>query len=284
MLWDLESRTARVHKIMKKAQQVLSQFLEQVPPSQFASEDDQIKFDRLRQKLAGADDLGVELRSLYKVRGFSDLALSLLWVAERVEKDAARLEILPEEETLVKRQLGIAFGESVPTVTPEIPTELLSRPAEEVFPTPPAPIEEPPTASVEVPQTDQPAIPPEVSPAPLPVATGAEGEFAALVEKFVEAMQGGDDTRNDLMNQVRRQAEGFAGGGSPEMLQQYCRHLLEFLSYVEENQFMDDVRVMNILSNITSPLSQWAAAAPDQRSGLLDEGVATLMDFKSLFE
>ncbi|HWP81925.1 MAG TPA: hypothetical protein VNN76_04640 [Bacteroidota bacterium] len=269
---------------MKKAQQVLSQFLEQVPPSQFASEDDQIKFDRLRQKLAGADDLGVELRSLYKVRGFSDLALSLLWVAERVEKDAARLEILPEEETLVKRQLGIAFGESVPTVTPEIPTELLSRPAEEVFPTPPAPIEEPPTASVEVPQTDQPAIPPEVSPAPLPVATGAEGEFAALVEKFVEAMQGGDDTRNDLMNQVRQQAEGFAGGGSPEMLQQYCRHLLEFLSYVEENQFMDDVRVMNILSNITSPLSQWAAAAPDQRSGLLDEGVATLMDFKSLFE
>ncbi|MBI3580190.1 MAG: hypothetical protein HY089_12365 [Ignavibacteriales bacterium] len=47
---------------------------------------------------------------------------------------------------------------------------------------------------------------------------------------------------------------------------------------------MDDVRVMNILSNVSSPVSQWANAAPEARGGLLEDGLGPLRDFKSLFE
>jgi hypothetical protein len=162
----------------------------------------------------------------------------------------------------------------MPDADSELPT-VPPTPAEEVFASPGPVVEEP--------QASQPAVPPAV-PSSVPVASGSEGEFAALVEKFVEAMQSGDDARNDLISQVRQQAQGFVGSEAPEMLRKYCQHLQEFLDYVEQNQFMDDVRTMNILSNITSPLSQWAAAAPEQQPGLLDEGVATLMDFKSLFE
>jgi hypothetical protein len=47
---------------------------------------------------------------------------------------------------------------------------------------------------------------------------------------------------------------------------------------------MDDVRVMNILSNVSSPVSSWAQAAPDGREGILAEGTEILRTFKSLFE
>lgn len=248
---------------MSRAQLYIAGMLERFPAAELLTDDDRTKFEHLRLKLANAQDIREALKNLYRVRGFDEVALSLLWIAERVEQDPSKLEPTPDEETLVATRLKAAFG---------LPQEPAIEQIEAESPTPE------PFADVQM-QEAQP------SPAARPsVATGEEAEFAALVEKFVEAMQGGDENRESLMGEVLQHCERFGGEGNPEMLQKYCRYLREFLTYVRENQFMDDVRVMNILSNITSPLAQWAAAPEAERSGLLDEGVATLMDFKSLFE
>lgn len=265
---------------MNRAQQYINSILEKFPAAQLPTEDDRSKFEQIRLKFANALDLQTELRSLYRVRGFDAAALSLLWIAERVELDPSKLESTQEEEALVEGQFKEAFGMSIEPAT-ALGSETVESPFEAL-------------------QSEQQSVTERAEPPPVefPVSiegtasTGAEAtsassvesEFSMLVEKFVEAMQGGDDTRDGLMEQVLQQCGQFSGGETPEMLQKYCGHMTEFLNYVRENQFMDDVRVMNILSNITSPLSQWVAASPDQRAGLLDEGVATLMDFKSLFE
>ena len=47
---------------------------------------------------------------------------------------------------------------------------------------------------------------------------------------------------------------------------------------------MDDVRVMNILSNIQDPFAQWARSKPEEQSGLLDSTNDILRDFKTMFE
>lgn len=257
---------------MSRAQQYINSILEKFPAAQLPTEDDRSKFEQTRLKLANALDLQTELRSLYRVRGFDAAALSLLWIAERVELDPSKLESTQEEEALVEGQFKEAFGMSIEPATAlgsetvESPFEALQSEQQSV------------TERAEPPLVESPVSIEGTA------STGAEAEFSMLVEKFVEAMQGGDDTRDGLMEQVLQQCGQFSGGETPEMLQKYCAHMTEFLNYVRENQFMDDVRVMNILSNITSPLSQWVAASSDQRAGLLDEGVATLMDFKSLFE
>jgi hypothetical protein len=59
---------------------------------------------------------------------------------------------------------------------------------------------------------------------------------------------------------------------------------VEFLKYITENGFMEDVRVMNILSNVSGPVTSWAQAPPDGRAGVLAEGTEILRSFKSLFE
>jgi hypothetical protein len=69
-----------------------------------------------------------------------------------------------------------------------------------------------------------------------------------------------------------------------EDYKQFCKLLTEFLEYISNNQYMDDVRVMNILSNIQDPFAQWAHSAPENRSGLLDPVNDILRDFKTMFE
>jgi hypothetical protein len=247
---------------MTRAQQYISSILERFPASHLPTDDDRTKFEQLRIKVANAPDLYEELKALHRVRGFDEVALSLLWIAERVERDPSKLESNPEEEALVESRLKAAFG-----VEAEPP--IAAAPAE-------------PESPFFSPDADRELA--TVSPPVSSSSDGGEAEFSALVERFVEAMQGGDDTREGLMEQVLQQCERYRGEGNAEMLQRFCQYLAEFLTYVRENQFMDDVRVMNILSNITTPLAQWAAASESERTGLLDEGVATLMDFKSLFE
>ncbi len=60
--------------------------------------------------------------------------------------------------------------------------------------------------------------------------------------------------------------------------------LIEFLTYIETNQYIDDVRVMNIVTNVQEPYTLWSKTPPDQRSGILDPAIEMLRDFKVMFE
>jgi hypothetical protein len=60
--------------------------------------------------------------------------------------------------------------------------------------------------------------------------------------------------------------------------------LQEFLDYVLAGELIDDIRVMNIISNIQGPFAQWEQANPENRTGLLDGAIDILRDFKTMFE
>jgi len=59
----------------------------------------------------------------------------------------------------------------------------------------------------------------------------------------------------------------------PDDYRQFCQMLVEFLQYITNNQFLDDVRVMNIVSNIQDPFTQWTRNEPENRSGMLDQAI-----------
>ena len=76
----------------------------------------------------------------------------------------------------------------------------------------------------------------------------------------------------------------MAAHGEPGELVEFSSLLSEFLTYIGENALLDDVRVNNILSNVSSNISQWANTPPDGRAGIMEEALSMLRDFKSHFE
>ena len=77
---------------MTRAQQYVSSLMENVSEGLIASDDHRITFAKIMEKLADTEDFENELRSLYKVQGLSEFALSLMWVAERVEADTTKID------------------------------------------------------------------------------------------------------------------------------------------------------------------------------------------------
>jgi hypothetical protein len=75
-----------------------------------------------------------------------------------------------------------------------------------------------------------------------------------------------------------------SAGSVAEEYKKFCNLLIEFLQYITENQFLDDVRVMNIVSNIQDPVAQWALSEQPDRSGLMDQAIDILRDFRTMFE
>lgn len=280
--------------------------MENVSEGHIASDDHRLTFAKIREKLANAEDFDGELRSLYKVQGLGEFALSLMWVAERAEADPGKLEYDAAEQGLVLDRFREAVGDVAPAplgdLTPPAVSEVSSEPsafeqpqaaeAESVFQEPPAeavsetPVEE----TVEMPAQLQMETPGRIDESEkgvyAPPTAVDESAFGPLVERFVEAMQSGSEERDGLLNQVVLQANAVAapGSGGSDDLREFCQYLIEFLNYIKENGFMDDVRVMNILSNVSTPVSSWAQASPDARAGLLGEGTEILKTFKSLFE
>ena len=86
------------------------------------------------------------------------------------------------------------------------------------------------------------------------------------------------------MESVKTECRTFLALSSGTELHEFCRIILEFLDYVDTNQFIDDIRVMNIISNIQGPYLQWKDSAPENRAGILDPALEILRDFKSMFE
>jgi hypothetical protein len=249
---------------MSPSHNTLQTLFNNFPVNELSTEEQRATFQKIKQRLETSPDVREELKTLYKVQNFSELATSLLWVVEKAERNLSEAPS-PEDETLVLAAFRSAMGEmgSLSEAEP------MSEPASFVGfgePEQTPPMDEAVRASAEE------------------VATGDEKAFAALLEQFVEATQSGDDSRTSLLERVRAECTAVDSGEFADDYKEYCRLLREFLTYISDNQFLDDVRVMNILSNVSSPVSQWANTPPEGRAGLLEEGIAPLRDFRSLFE
>jgi len=281
---------------MTRAQQYVSSLMENVSEGLIASDDHRITFAKIREKLADTEDFENELRSLYKVQGLSEFALSLMWVAERVEADPTKIDYDVEEQGLVVERYREAVGDAAAAPLGDLPTpepfaETPVEPQEEIAQ--PEPVVEETTAPAveetpEMPTHLQMETPGHIAESEKAVYAPPSGvdqsTFGPLIERFVEAMQSGSEERDGLHSQVLAEANALAasGSGAPADLQEFCQYLIEFLTYIHDNDFMDDVRVMNILSNVSSPVTSWAQGGGG--AGLLDEGIEILKTFKSLFE
>lgn len=112
-----------------------------------------------------------------------------------------------------------------------------------------------------------------------------EQNFCGMLERLVEAVQSGSEERTSIMEDLTRAAEGIvAGENADKDYKAFCGYLIEFVRYVSTYQLFDDIRVMNLLSNIFDPFSQWTKADPSGRQGMMEQPIEMLRDFKSLFE
>ena len=271
---------------MDRNQQYLTLLLEKVPKWELTDPGHEDVFDKIRESLASTQDLGGQLRALYKVSNFAEFALGLMWIANKVERDPTKLESSNEEEIFVFNLLKKAFGEA-------IDGDRASSAEPDVFgsgSSQPKVLEQPgsvETASIE--ETESPpSVPSGIDATPIPSSAGSgsnEQSFSTTLEKLLEAIQSGSDERNALLEELTREAESIVSQpGSADDYKAFCGYMIEFLKYVTANQLFDDIRVMNMMSNVYDHFSQWAKADPSARTGMLDQPIEILREFKTLFE
>jgi len=288
---------------MNRTHKYISLLLERLPKYELRSYEHQTSLDRIRDRFSSTEDIQAEILALYKVHGFADFAMSLMWVADKVEKDSTKEESTIGEETLVFSKFRQAVGdespsvpepgtagsmfdlpgsqESEPTSIPARESGLSSQPALDSFPTAEPSIDAIFGASAQPPEQPQSMN----SGLPSVIDQEQEQRFAVLLERFLESVQSGHDDRTTLSVDIIQECNTVITAGSVEEdYQQFCKSLIEFLQYISDNQYLDDVRVMNILSNIQDPFAQWARTDPDSRAGILGSVNDTLRDFKSMFE
>jgi hypothetical protein len=225
---------------MAQQQAVLAAILESFPVAELSTDEQRQTFLGIKTRLLSAADVQEELKTLFKVEGFSDFAAGLLWVVDRSAKTPGASGIGVDDETLLLASFRRALGEQVAHPSPA------AGGGEE--------------------------------------GNGAEKALASALERFTEAVQGGTDDRETFHVSLLSMAEGpevvdIGGDATP-----FAELLADFLRYIADNQLFDDIRVINILSNISSSVSQWASTPPDGRSGLLEESMSLLKDFRSQFE
>ncbi len=121
----------------------------------------------------------------------------------------------------------------------------------------------------------EPESPSQTSSASDGTAIGNEQErsFAALLERLLESIQSGNDDRTELLSGVLSESNIVATAESaPEDYKKFCKLLVEFLNYISDNQYLDDIRVMNIVSNIQDPVSPVGAKRTKQPDGFIRSG------------
>jgi hypothetical protein len=264
--------------------------LQRLPKWELSSYQHQVNLDKIRERLASAGDLQEELRRLSAVTGFSEFAMSLMWMAEKAEHDSQKYDSTPEEDELVFSLYRKAVGEGIAPTLP--PTFEFSLPAED---SPiPSPVVAPAANTSDAPPTPNDSIwgdlasfenttPAQPSPVPVPPSQGRN--FSALLDQTLEAVQSGAEDRLKVMDTLVAECKNIvADTNTPEDCRSFCQPLLEFLEYVLAGELIDDIRVMNIISNIQGPFAQWEQADPGNRAGLLDGAIDILRDFKTMFE
>ncbi len=276
---------------MSQARDHIAALLARLPQEGELSPDQQATLASIREKIETTADIQQELKNLFKVKNFSEFALSLMWVVERSENNASS----PEEETTVLTLFRNAVADSA--------TQVGAQAAEgEFFGAPPSsdlaveiPVLDELPQGMEAEQQVEPEPPqehqdvegvsePAVEGTSMPVEDHIK-KFGLMLETFSTAVQSGADDRTSLLEQIVNENNVVgATAGFPEEYKQYCRYLTDFLQYIFANQFLDDVRVMNIVTNIQDPFATWAAAPSEAREGVLGPGIEILRDFKTMFE
>ena len=125
---------------MNRTQKYISLLLERLPKYELRSYEHQTSLDRIRDRVSSTSDIHAELLHLYKVKDCADFALSLMWVADKVEKDLTKDESTIDEETLVFSKFRQAIGDvsSSGEVT-DIAGTMLDLPGSQVFGSTPTP-------------------------------------------------------------------------------------------------------------------------------------------------
>ncbi len=230
---------------MTQTNEAVRSLLANFPVAELASEEHRRVFEKIKNKLQESSDAREELKDLYRVKGLSDFATALMWIVDRSGKAPELAAITPEDKTLLLSSFRRAVGGAEP-------------------------------------QEVSPAAPQGAG----DVGTGGgdDSAFAAQLEKFSEAVQSGTEGRSLLLEGLFDECEAPPTPGQPDNFNQFKSLMAEFLKYIAENELMDDVRVINIFSNISSTVCQWAISPPEARAGLMDEALTPLRDFKTHFE
>ena len=125
------------------------------------------------------------------------------------------------------------------------------------------------------------------APAEVAAPVGGAGEektLASLVEQFSDAVQSGSGQSKMLLQDVLSECESVGTKGGGEEIVELSTLLAQFLLYISQIDLLDDVRVINIVSHVSSLLTQWSSAPESARQGILEEALGSLRDFKSHFE
>jgi hypothetical protein len=229
---------------MTQSNEILRTLLSNFPVAELSFGEHQRVFESVKNRLIEAPDSGEELKNLYRVTGFSQFALGLMWMVDRAEKKPGQIAIGLEDETLLLSSFRKAMAEQ------SFPGQQ-SDSAEE--------------------------------------AGGGTGEadekaFAGQIEQFSESVQSGSGGTRMFLEDLVAESETIAREGGASELVEFSFLLAEFLKFISERELLDDVRVINIVSNVSSTVSQWANTPPDARTGIMGEALNMLRDFKTQFE
>ena len=111
---------------MNRAQVYIDSMFESISQEQYSYETSQSTVLQVKAKIAGAMDLDAELKTLYKVEGFADCAMYLMWLARLVEEDPSKLEPSEDETQAFSQFIRTALGEAPqepPVIQETVPTE-----------------------------------------------------------------------------------------------------------------------------------------------------------------
>jgi len=258
--------------------------LHRLPKWELSSYEHQTTLDKIRERLSSTDNLQEELRRLYTVKNYSEFAMSLMWMAERVERNAEKYDSTPEEDELVFSFYRKAVGESIAPTLP--PSFEFTPPSQEQTTIPPV-AEPPATDSIWGDFTSFSNTAQEL-PAPPPAGSTEFSQvkkFSESLDQVLQAIQSGAESRLKSVDALIAECNAMlADANTPEDCRSFCQPLQEFLDFVVSGDLIDDIRVMNIVSNIQGPFAQWEQAEPENRSGILDGAIEILHDFKTMFE
>lgn len=275
-----EDKEAKIH--MTRAQQYIDILLDHIPKWELQDYEHREIYDKIKNLLITTENLREKLKELYKVKGYADFALSLLWITDKVENDESLQHPTREEEELVFRCFRKAVGEeetSIPPSESEPLSEQLTSSVSEEHVLPLQEISNVPSSSTDDiwGWTQEPSIDSKKG-------VSKEEDFARLLEQFLEAVQSGSDNRFALLGNLRQHCQAMRVAESDPVALEFYTNLHDFLEYVEMNQYVDDIRVINLTANIQEPYTTWVKASPELRVGILEPATEILRNFKEMFE
>ena len=260
---------------MTHIQVVVDALFERFPPEELGGGSERGQFERLRSTLTETEEWPGTLRRLYQAEQCDELALGLMWLTERLGAEPERREPGPEEEEVffraLRRGLGLQqaeFGrfaaEAMPTFSEPQPDQTGAGPGD---------------------VASEPVVSPFTEGGPETEGTSDPEIFGRILERFLEAVQSGSDDRASLLERLRASCTMIGSDASTgEEYQRYAVLIRDFLSYISEHQLLDDVRVMNLVTNIQDPFGQWLSTPEGDRAGILDQCHEMHKDFRTMFE